>query len=280
MTALMDTAGLATLLAAPDVVVLDVRSGPDCAGRRAFEAGHIPGARHTDYAADGWRQRIGNAPGMLPDRDHLSALFGRLGLDPAQRIVVVPEGKSANDFAAAARIYWTLRVAGYNPVGLLDGGIARWIAEGRAIETGNSRYAATGSAPIAFDLAQRADADDVLAALARHTPLVDGRAPSYFRGEEKAGDAKAAGHIPGAINIDYVEAFDAATGRLKPLPALQELYRRVSPEPVVSYCNTGHTAALNWFVLSEVLGRADVALYDGSMTDWTQNPAHPVARSG
>lgn len=280
MTALLDTDGLAALLGAADVAVLEVRSGADGAGLRAFEAGHIPGARHTDYAADGWRQRIGNAPGMLPDRDHLSALFGRLGLEPAQRIVVVPEGKSANDLAAAARIFWTLRIAGYNPIGLLDGGVARWIAEGRTLETGGSRPAAAAPIPITCDFAQRATADDVLAALARHAPLVDGRAPSYFRGEEKAGDAKAAGHIPGAINIDYVEAFDAASGRLKPLPELRDLYRRVPPGPVLSYCNTGHTAALNWFVLSEVLGRPDVALYDGSMTDWTQNPAHPVARSG
>ena len=280
MSTLLDTDGLATLLGSPDVVILDVRSGANGAGEQAFAVGHIPGARHTDYAADGWRARIGSAPGMLPDEEHLAHLFGRLGLTPGQRIVVVPEGKTANDFAAAARIFWTLRVAGYNPVGLLDGGTARWVAEGRPTERGGLRHAQAHNAPVAFVFAQRATADDVLGALAKHGPLVDGRAPSYFRGEEKAGDAKAAGHIPGAINIDYVEGFDAARGCLKPLSELQALFSRVPPGAVISYCNTGHTAALNWFVLSEVLGRPDVRLYDGSMTEWTQNPAHPVARSG
>lgn len=279
MSGLIAAAVLAGWLGSADIVVLDVRSGPQGAGLAAFEAGHIPGARHTDYAADGWRARQGNAPGMLPDAAHLSRLFGRLGLEPGQRIVVVPEGKSANDLAAAARIFWTLRVSGYAPVGILDGGTARWIAEGRPLETGNARHASSSAAPVNNNFSQRATASEVEAALKAGQPLVDGRAPSYWRGEEKAGEARVAGHIPGAINIDYVETFDAGRGSLKPLADLTALFSAIPTGPVVSYCNTGHTAALNWFVLSEVLGRKDVRLYDGSMTDWTQDPAHPVATS-
>ena len=277
MSALLTPGDVAALIGRNDVVILDVRSGPDGAGRAAYEAGHIPGARHTDYAADGWRQKIGNVPGLLPDAAHLSALFARLGLTSGLRIVVVPEGRSANDFAAASRIYWTLRVAGHRPIGLLDGGTARWLAEGRAIETGPPVHTPSDPVPVSIDPSLRAVAGAVLEALAQGQALVDGRSQSYFRGAEKAEQSKEAGHIPGAVNIDYVSAFDAAAGRLKPLEQLRQIYGAVATGPVVSYCNTGHTAALNWFVLSELLGR-DVRLYDGSMTDWTQDESRPVAR--
>jgi thiosulfate/3-mercaptopyruvate sulfurtransferase len=277
MRGLISTADLAARLGEPGLVILDVRSGPNGAGEQAFEAGHIPGARHTDYAADGWRQRVGNVPGLLPDAAHRAHLFGRLGLTPDDRIVVVPEGRSANDFAAAARIYWTLKVSGLNPVAILDGGTAAWLAEGRPLETGGMRHAKAHDTGIVEQPSLRATAADVAAASAAGQALVDGRAPSFYRGEEKASEAKAAGHIPGAVNIDYVTAFDPAAGRLRPLEELQALYAGVKPGPVVSYCNTGHTASLNWFVLSELMGR-DATLYDGSMTEWTQDETRPVAR--
>lgn len=277
MSKLLSPEDVKALLQNEHSVVLDVRSGANGAGLAAYEAGHIPGARHTDYAADGWRQKVGDVPGLLPDTQHLEKLFSKLGLRPDQAIIIAPEGKTANDFAAAARIYWTLKVAGYTLAGLLDGGTERWVREGYPVETG-APPSSHQAAPVRFDFSARADADAVLAAMARRETLVDGRSASYFRGDEKADQAKAYGHIPGAINIDYASGFDAALGRLKPVDQLREIYR-LPVGPVVSYCNTGHTAAFNWFVLSEVLGR-DVKLYDGSMTDWTQDAAHPVARSG
>ena len=86
-----------------------------------------------------------------------------------------------------------------------------------------------------------------------------------------------AGHIPGAVSRDYSAAFDTATGRFKPAADLAALFGPVPQGPAISYCNTGHTASLNWFVMSELLEREEVSLYDGSMTDWTQDPERPVA---
>lgn len=275
---LISATDLAQQLAVGAVVVLDTRSGPNGAGRASFEAGHIPGARHTDYAADGWRSRVGNAPGKLPDKQHLAALIGRLGLTPDQAIVIVPAGQSIADMAAAARIFWTLRVAGLAPLALLDGGMPAWIAAGLPVEAGP---APTGQGPARLDLtlAQRATADAVLAAASTGTAtLLDTRAPSFYCGLDKAAEARVGGHIPGALNVDYVTLYDAATNRLKPVADLARLLAGVPDgRGVIAYCNTGHTAALNWFVLSEVLGRHDVRLYDGSMTEWTEDPARPVA---
>lgn len=276
--ALLSAADLAARVRVGSVDVLDTRSGPGGAGRQAFVDGHIPRARHTDYAMDGWRARIGNAPGMLPSETHLSTLIGRLGLRPDREIMLVPGSDTVSDLAAASRIYWTLKAVGYRPVGLLDGGMPAWIAAGFPVETGAPPFF-EGAAPLSIQPSLRAMASDVESALGSDTVLVDGRALSYFEGKEKASESLAAGHIPGALNIDYVTAYDPATRRLRPAAELASLYGKVrSDAPVISYCNTGHTAALNWFVLSEVLGRSGVRLYDGSMTDWTQDPSRPVAR--
>jgi thiosulfate/3-mercaptopyruvate sulfurtransferase len=107
--------------------------------------------------------------------------------------------------------------------------------------------------------------------------LLDGRSQAQFDGREKSPQATRAGHLPGAVHLDHTRAFQPATGRLRPVAELEQLFEKVPPGPVVSYCNTGHLASTNWFVLSEVLKRPEVTLYDGSMSEWTQDPGRPVA---
>jgi thiosulfate/3-mercaptopyruvate sulfurtransferase len=261
-----------------DLVILDIRSTAE-GGRAAFEAGHIPGAVHSDYAADGWRARIGNAPGMLPPLDHLAALAGRLGIRPESRVVIVPAGLAATDLAAAARVYWTLKLIGHGQQAILDGGFKGWqAAPERQVATGPSQPRPAEPYPVVVKQELRSTADATfVAARGKLATLVDARAASYFDGREKAAEATRAGHIPGAVSRDYAAAFDTVTGKLKSRDDLGALYGSVPGGPAISYCNTGHTAALNWFVLSEVLGRDEVSLYDGSMTDWTQDPERPVA---
>jgi thiosulfate/3-mercaptopyruvate sulfurtransferase len=262
-----------------NLVILDIRSSVDGGGKAAYEAGHIPGAVHTDYSADGWRAKVGNAPGMLPPLDHLAALVGRLGIAPHDDVVIVPAGVSATDFAAAARVYWTLKLIGHGQQAILDGGFKAWSADPkRPVESGASVAKSAQAYPVVMQQSLRSNTDATLvASRSRLATLVDARAASYFEGHEKSAEAARAGRIPGAISRDYAAAFDAATGRLKPTAELEKLYAVVPGGPAISYCNTGHTAALNWFVLAELLGRDEVALYDGSMTDWTQDPERPVA---
>lgn len=269
---------LAARLGDTKLVIIDIRTAAD-GGKDAFEAGHIPGAVHSDYAADGWRARIGNAPGMLPSLDHLAALAGRLGIKPHDDVVIVPAGTAATDFAAAARVYWTLKFIGHGQQAILDGGFKGWTADPkRPVERGTSAPKSASPYPVVAQQQLRSTTDATLvAARSKQASLVDARGPSYFEGREKSAEAARAGHIPGAIQRDYAGAFEPASGKLKAQGELQKLFSTVPPGPVVSYCNTGHSAAANWFVLSEVLGRDEVALYDGSMTDWTQDPERPVA---
>lgn len=269
---------LQAALGRPDLVILDIRSTAE-GGRAAFEAGHIPGAVHSDYAADGWRTKIGNAPGMLPSLDHLARLTGNLGIRPESRVVIVPAGIAATDLAAAARVYWTLKLIGHGQQAILDGGFKGWQANPeRTVATGAPQPRPAAPYPVVVKQELRSTADATfVASRGKLATLVDARAASYFDGREKAAEATRAGHIPGAVSRDYAAAFDPATGRLRPQADLGALYGAVPSGPAISYCNTGHTAALNWFVLSEVLERDEVSLYDGSMTDWTQDPDRPVA---
>lgn len=268
---------LAGALGSPDLVVIDIRSTAE-GGRQAFELGHLPGAVHSDYAADGWRAKVGNAPGMLPPLDHLAELAGRLGIRPESKVVIVPAGLGATDLAAAARVYWTLKLIGHGQQTILDGGFKAWQSgAGRPVATGPATAKAAPPYPVVMQQKLRSTADATLvASKGKLATLVDARSASYFEGREKAAEAVRAGHIPGAVSRDYAEAFDPASGRLKPVGDLAALFGGVPKGPAISYCNTGHTAALNWFVMSEVLGREEVSLYDGSMTDWTQDPERPV----
>jgi thiosulfate/3-mercaptopyruvate sulfurtransferase len=275
MSGLVSRAWLGERLGA--VYLIDLRLAAD-GGKAGYLEGHIPGAVFSDYAGDGWRQRVGNVPGLLPDAAHRAALFAKLGITPETEVVLIPVGSGANDFAASARAYWTLKLSGHAKVSILDGGTRGWRAAGLPLETAETAANPAPPYPIRDDASLRKQAEAVGLHLSRgDASLLDARSPSYFEGREKASEAKSAGHIPGALSLDYVRAFDPSTGALRPLDALAELFAPALGKPVVSYCNTGHTAALNWFVLREVLGQPDVALYDGSMTDWTQDETRPIS---
>lgn len=270
---------VAPLLGEARLAIIDLRANEEADPRASFLAGHLPGARQSEYARAGWRVKENGAPGKLPSEAALAALLGGLGLLRDGHVLIVSAGLAANDLAAAARVYWTLKVAGQAGMSILEGGFAAWSADpARPIETGPARPVAPTTFPVKIDARWRAQIADIAHILASGGAcLVDARSRSYFEGNEKASEARAPGRIPGARSCDYSQAFDAAAGRLRDRAALAALFAPFGEGPFISYCNTGHTAALNWFVLSEVLGRADIRLYDGSMTEWSQDPARPLA---
>jgi thiosulfate/3-mercaptopyruvate sulfurtransferase len=277
-TPLVSTGWLKQHLQDPDVLVLDVRSAIDGGGAEAYQKGHIPGAIHSDYDKAGWRVTRGGVPFMLPTLPELEKLIGELGIDEDTHVVVVPAGVHITDFGAAARTYWTLKVAGLTKVSILDGGHAAWAGEQNTIETGPSKpspkiFTATLNKSLFVD-AREVEAIE----RAGGATLVDARPATFFAGKEKAPAAQAYGHIPGAVSLDSATFYDPATNRLKPHAQLAALAGSAVPVgPTVTYCNTGHWAATDWFVLSEILGRPDVKLYYGSMVDWTSDASRPLA---
>ena len=261
------------------LIVLDIRSAIDGSTPESFAQGHIPGAVHSDYDKAGWRVERNGVPFMVPTKPELEKLIGDLGIDETSRVVVVPAGVNVLDFGSAARTYWTLKYSGVASVSILDGGLAAWKAAGYALETGAHAPSPT-IFTAAIDNSIRARVPDVeKIEQSGGATLVDARPASFFLGKEKAPAAQVYGHIPGAINIDSAEFYDPATNRLKPRAVLAAIAHELPGGATVSYCNTGHWASTDWFVLHEVLGQSQARLYAGSMVEWTSNASRPVESS-
>src|SRR4249920_2473626 len=266
-------------LADINLVVLDIRSAIDGGGAQAYAAGHIPKSVHSDYDKAGWRVTRNNVPFMVPTVPELEKLIGDLGIDEDSHVVVVPAGVNVLDFGSAARTYWTLKYAGVKDVSILDGGVAAWRQAGLPLESG-----VKAPSPKIFtatiDKSILAEATDVETIEEKGgTTLVDARPASFFFGKEKAPASQAYGHIPGALNVDSARFYDPKTNRLKPRAELAAIASSVPAGPAVSYCNTGHWAATDWFVLHDVLGHKDTRLYAGSMVEWTSNASRPIESS-
>ena len=260
-----------------NLVILDVYDGNQ---RAAFEAGHIPGARFTDFLHDGWRVKVGAVAGLLPPPQAAEKVIGGLGIDNDSHVVVVPGGLKQADFNAAARVYWTFKVLGHDNVSILNGGDKAWFADA-------ANPVAKGAATVApkkFVARLRpeylATRDDVKLALKTHdAQLVDARSAAQYQGKAKSGAVRVAGTLPGAVNASAWDLLAADGTRIADAATIDKVLAKAgvkSSGAQIAFCNTGHLGSGTWFVLREVKGNKNVRLYDGSMADWTTDPKLPV----
>lgn len=249
-----------------DVDLLDVRwqlGEPEGDGRHRYLEGHLPGARFLDLEAVLTRHGEpieGRHP--LPDADTLGRGLGAIGVTGERPIVVYDEAGSF----AAGRAWWVLRWAGLD-VRVLDGGIAAWTDAGRPLTVGE---AIVEPVTLALTTGQLPTIDADAAAGFLGT-LIDVRAPERYRGEVEPIDP-VAGHIPGAVNVPLSNFF-AEGGRLPEEARLRELLDRETP--LAAYCGSGVSAAQ--LVLAAASVDREVALYPGSWSAWSNDPARPVA---
>lgn len=262
---------LAPLVAAQEVMVLDIRDATPVEGVSPYVAGHIQGAVPAPYPT--WRGPAEN-PGVLPEEGKLQELVRAAGIDGAKPVVVVHEGKDATDFGSAARVYWTLKVLGVEEVAILNGGMNAWRAAGLPVSS--EPVAVTRSTFVVDpESALLATREEVEAQLASPDGgrLLDARPEAFFWGKLWHDAAEKPGTIKGAESFTYDRWFkDGGSLIVGPEEA-----RRIAVEngldtaPItVSFCNTGHWAAINWFALSELAGVPGVKLYPGSMVDWSK----------
>lgn len=268
---LLSPAELQALLAAPPAEgkaaprVIDIRPP------KAYAEGHIPGAVSAPYG--GWRGPSTN-PGELPPLPKLTALVQKLGLTPETHAVVVSSGADATDFGASARVYWTLKVLGLKELSVLNGGLQAWTEAKLSLDKEATTVAASSFAPT-LDTSLIATRDELIAHVNnRSARLLDARPEAFFKGETRHQASLIPGTLKGASNVEYTRWFAPDTATMLPADQVRQLAGDAPAEATdtVSFCNTGHWAAINWFALSEVAGQRGVKLYPGSMVDWAQGP--------
>lgn len=230
-----------------------------------YPQGHIPEAGWSPYAS--WRSDMPN-PGALRDLEHLQLVVQELGIDTDTPVVVVHSGRDATDMGAAARVYWTLKSLGIEDLALLNGGFAAWTAANLPVQTAPATFFPSDYQAQWSEDWRASTADVTALAEAGDARLLDARPAAFFDGSTWS--VAAPGTIHGAQNLTYEQFFDGS--RLVGAEQIRQIAAEAGytgATTAVSFCNTGHWAAINWFALSELAQYDDVRLYAESMAEYT-----------
>jgi thiosulfate/3-mercaptopyruvate sulfurtransferase len=278
---LVDPAWLDARLADPKLCVLDCTVymtqqpvGPSIcrSGYQNWQAGHIPGAHYVSMIDD-FSDPAGNIAYRLPAHDKVAAKLRSLGVDEDSTIVLY----GADYVATVTRIFWVLRVCGARDVRLLDGGFDRWVAEGRKVSTdppparqGNfqGRYRPEYHALLADVRAALGDPSVCLVNALTQEQFLGTGGPHYGR----------PGRLPRSVSLPLRSMFDPATKRFHSIERLQALVAETGADrapQILAYCGGGIAASGTFFVLS-LLGHDNVALYDGSLLEWSNDASLPM----
>lgn len=273
---LVSTQWLAARMAQPGLAVIDASWYLPAMRRDAkaeHAAAHIPGAVFFDL--DAVSDRTSDLPHMLPSDADFAAAMGALGVSDEMEIVVY----DGAGLFSAPRVWWTLTTFGARKVHVLDGGLPKWVAEGRPIESGSAQPA-PASFRAQLDREAVASFEDVRAALdTRSAQVADARPAQRFGGEApEPRPGVPSGHMPGARSLPASDL--TADGRLKSIGALRAEFARAGVDPslpIIASCGSGVSAATINLALAvmgldvmglDVMGKAPTRLYDGSWTEW------------
>ena len=273
---LVSTEWLASHLNDPDLRVIDGSWYMEAEGRDAraeYEAAHIPGARFFDI--DAISDKRSALPHMAPPVEMFISRMRAMGVGDGHQVVVY----DSSDVRSAARVWWTFRLMGKTDVAVLDGGFAKWQAEGRPVEDmapilRDRHLTVQRQAGLVRDVTQVAAASKL-----GDYQIVDARAPGRFVGEApEPRPGLRSGHIPGARNLPFGRLLNA-DGTMKSPDDLRAEFESAGVDlkkPVITSCGSGITAAVLSLAL-ERIGHRNHALYDGSWTEWGSFPDLPIA---
>lgn len=250
----------------PGLIVVDFGRGRD-----EYDDGHVPGAVFVDMARI--TTNVGGVPMMLAHVERVASVLRGVGINDASTVVVYDDAGGLR----ASRLFWAVEYLGHEDVRMLDGGWGGWLAAGGEESQESPSYSRGDFTPQVRHevLATR---DWILESMGdAGTVVLDVRSEDEYSGADAR--AEMGGHIPGAVNVDWVGALTEANGRrVLPPGELRALYEQAgvtSDREVVTYCQGGVCAAHTYFVL-RLLGYSAVRVYDGSWADWGNDPELPV----
>lgn len=275
MDTLVSTQWLADEIGAPGLVVVDATKHLPTAGRdeRAeYDAGHIPGARFLDLSS--LVDKTSNVPSALPRPEQLAARLAKLGISPASRVVFYDDSA----VKTAARAWYLCRTHGLQNVAILDGGLSKWKAEARPLESTLPEIMAAPQFDLPSPKAIRFKSDMLANIESCEFQVLDARDAGRFSGKvEDTLHNLPSGHIPGSRNLPFGSLF-AEDGTFRSAGELRQLFLQSGvalDRPVTATCGSGVTACVLLFAL-DLIGYTDTALYDGSWLDWGGDPTMPI----
>ncbi len=277
MQSLISTEQLAAILDDANVVVIDASMHLPAAERDAraeYLAGHIPGARFMDLAS--LKDETSAVPSALPRPEQLAERLAGVGATPDSRIVFYDDSA----IRTAARAWFLCCAHGLEHVSVLDGGFAKWKAEGRAVEAGEPDAAGTAGFELPSPTGIRFKSDMLANIESGDAQVLDARDSGRFSGEvEDTIHNLPSGHIPASCNLPFGSIFNP-DGTMKSGDALRAAFEQSGVDlshPIVTTCGSGVTASVLLLGLDQ-LGHAETALYDGSWLDWASDAGTPKAQ--
>lgn len=277
--ALVSTEWLASHLKAPDLRIVDASwylPSMNRDGKKEYAERHIPGAVYFDI--DDIADTDSSLPHMLPGPEKFASRMRRLGIGDGNRIVVYD---GSDNHLSAPRAWWMFRVFGHTDVSVLNGGLKKWLAEGRPVEDLPPLPRERHFTARRNDLLVR-DAEQVRANLtSKREQVVDARSKGRFAGTEpEPRQGLRGGHIPGSTCVPAGALTDPATGLFREAVDLKVLFQDAGVDmsrPVVTSCGSGVSACALTLAL-HLIGHRQVAVYDGSWTEWGGRTDLPVER--
>ena len=239
-----------------------------------YLAAHIPSAVFFDV--DAVSDHSNPLPHMFPSAEQFGRDVGNLGIGNADTVVVYDSG----GWVAAPRAWWMFLSYGHDNIRVLNGGLKKWRAEGRPVQSGDVKPKAATFKATFDEKRVRSMREMVDNVASKAEQVIDARAAERFEGraaEPRPGIRS--GHIPGSRNVPYNQLFDAATGAMKPLDDLRKAFTNAGVKldaPIVTSCGSGVSAGVLTLALYR-LGVEKSALYDGSWSEWGQASGPPVA---